>query len=296
LAQAASEPTVQATRASGAGSGFSRGRGRGRGSGQRNVSQAPAQARVYALTREEALAAPEVIAGKVSFITSDTSAFALIDPGSSHSFISTHLSSQTHREPKHLGYKLSVHTPLGKIERVEHVYPECEIIIGGKVLPADLILLPFHDFDIILGMDWLARHRAKVDCYAKEVVLVPPGQSEVIFCGERQAVPECLISAITAFSLIQKGCEAYLAHVVDTREQNGTVEGIPVVREFPDVFPEELPGLPPDREVEMTIEVVPGTAPISVTPYRMAPLELEELKKQLQELLDKGFIKPSVSP
>src|SRR3989442_11297372 len=145
-------------------------------------------------------------------------------------------------------------------------------------------------------MDWLARHRAKVDCYAKEVVLEPPGQSAVVFYGKRQAVHRCLISAVTAFSLIQRGCEAYLAHVVDTREQSGRVEGIPVVREFPDVFPEELPGLPPDRGVEMTIEVVPGMAPISVTPYRMAPLELEELKKQLQELLDKGFIRPSVSP
>src|SRR3989442_1410856 len=145
-------------------------------------------------------------------------------------------------------------------------------------------------------MDWLARHRAKVDCYAKEVVLEPPGQSAVVFYGKRQAVHRCLISAVTAFSLIQRGCEAYLAHVVDTREQSGRVEGIPVVREFPDVFPEELPGLPPDREVDMTIEVVPGTAPIFVTLYKMALLELEELKKQLQELLDKGFIRPSVSP
>src|SRR5256714_6433584 len=101
---------------------------------------------------------------------------------------------------------------------------------------------------------------------------------------------------MTAFSLIQRGYEAYLAHVIDTREQSTRVEDIPVVREFQDIFPEELSGLPPDREVDMSIEVVPGTAPISVTPYRMAPLELQELKKQLQELLDRGFIRPSVSP
>ena len=74
------------------------------------------------------------------------------------------------------------------------------------------------------------------------------------------------------------------------------INDIPVVCEFPHVFPEELPGLPPDRETEFTIEVTPSVAPISIPPYRMAPLELQELKKQLQELLDKGFIRPSVSP
>jgi hypothetical protein len=74
------------------------------------------------------------------------------------------------------------------------------------------------------------------------------------------------------------------------------IEDIPVVREFPDVFPEDLPGLPPDREVEFSIDLVPGTAPISKAPYRMAPAELKELKGQLEELLDKGFIRPSASP
>ncbi|KAK5842194.1 hypothetical protein PVK06_004524 [Gossypium arboreum] len=74
------------------------------------------------------------------------------------------------------------------------------------------------------------------------------------------------------------------------------MEQLSVVNEFTDVFPEELPGLPPDREVEFTIDVIPGTAPISITPYRMAPAELKELKTQLQELLDKGFIRPSTSP
>ena len=75
-----------------------------------------------------------------------------------------------------------------------------------------------------------------------------------------------------------------------------TLEDIPVVCEYPDVFPEELPGMPPDREVEFVIELKPGTAPISRQPYRMPPNELKELKKQLKTLLDKGFIRPSSSP
>ncbi|KAJ8764928.1 hypothetical protein K2173_010393 [Erythroxylum novogranatense] len=91
------------------------------------------------------------------------------------------------------------------------------------------------------------------------------------------------------------GCEAYLAHVVDSRVEQ-RLEDIPVIREFLDVFPDELPGLPPDREIEFGIDLVPGTATISIPPYRMAPVELKELKVHLQELLDKGFIRPSVSP
>ena len=95
---------------------------------------------------------------------------------------------------------------------------------------------------------------------------------------------------------MSKGCTGYLAYVVDVSKESLKVEDIPVVREFSDVFPEELPGLPPDREVEFSIELVPGTGPISLAPYRMAPTELKELKVQLQDLIRRGFIRPSVSP
>lgn len=84
--------------------------------------------------------------------------------------------------------------------------------------------------------------------------------------------------------------------VRDTKVETGSVSRVPVVCEFPDVFPEELPGLPPDKEIEFCIDVVPGTDPISMPHYRMAPAELKELREQLQELLDKGFIRPSSSP
>ena len=88
----------------------------------------------------------------------------------------------------------------------------------------------------------------------------------------------------------------YLAHVVDTRSSEVGLEDVPVVRDFPDVFPEYLPGLPPEREIDFPIDLVPGTSPISLPPYRMAPAELKELKTQLQELVDRGFIRPSISP
>lgn len=101
---------------------------------------------------------------------------------------------------------------------------------------------------------------------------------------------------VQAKRLLRQGCQAYLAHGVDNGKQAPAVDEIPVVNQFEDVFPEELPRLPPDREIEFTIDLAPGTAPISKAPYRMAPVEMKELATQLQELLDKGVIRPSVSP
>ena len=130
----------------------------------------------------------------------------------------------------------------------------------------------------------------------KRVTLRTPNDDEVIFIGERSNHLSNAISTATARKMVWKGCEAYLAYVIDTVKVRPSVSGIPTVSEFPDVFPEELLGLPLQREIEFAIDVVPGTTPASITPYRMAPLELKELKLQLQELLEKGFIRLSVSP
>ena len=104
-----------------------------------------------------------------------------------------------------------------------------------------------------------------------------------------------MISTLEAKRLLQKGCESYLAHVVDTFVNEIKLEDVPVICEFPDVFLEDLPGLPPDRELEFGIKDLPGSAPISIPSYRMAPIELKELKTQLHDLVYKGFIHPSVS-
>ena len=118
----------------------------------------------------------------------------------------------------------------------------------------------------------------------------------MVFIGERQILPSCVISTIKTLKLVQKGHLAYLAHVIDTSKAEPKLENVPVVKEFPDVFPDDLPGLPPDREFDFSIDLLPRTTPISMSPYRMAPTELKELKVQLQELVDKGFIRPSTSP
>ncbi|KAI6702762.1 hypothetical protein NL676_011898 [Syzygium grande] len=104
------------------------------------------------------------------------------------------------------------------------------------------------------------------------------------------------VSSVEATKLLDEGYQGYLASVVDPTVGEMRLEDIPVVCNFPDVFPQELPGLPPVREVEFVIELAPGTEPISQPPYRMSLSELKELKVQMQELLDKGFIRPSASP
>ena len=105
-----------------------------------------------------------------------------------------------------------------------------------------------------------------------------------------------MISAFSTRWLLQKGSKGYLAHVVDARSDEVRLEDVPVVREFQDVFPNDLPGLPPERETDFPIDLVSGTTPFSLPPYRMAPAKLKELKSYLQELVDGGFIGPSLSP
>ena len=105
-----------------------------------------------------------------------------------------------------------------------------------------------------------------------------------------------MISVLKAKRLLFKGCESYLAHVVDTSMTEVKLENVPMVCEFPDVFPKDLLGLPPDRELEFGIEVLSGSTPIFIPSYTMAPVELKELKTQLKDLIDKGFIRSSVSP
>ena len=101
---------------------------------------------------------------------------------------------------------------------------------------------------------------------------------------------------VQAKKLLRQGGQAYLAHVIDIKKQTPKIEEISVVNEYKVVFPDELPGLPPDMEIEFTIDLVPGTAPLSKAPYRMPPAEMKELATKLQDLLEKGVIRPSVSP
>ncbi|GJY11109.1 putative reverse transcriptase domain-containing protein [Tanacetum coccineum] len=162
-------------------------------------------------------------------------------------------------------------------------------------------------FDVIIGMDWLRICHAVIVCDEK-LVQVPYGNDTLTFRGNessngretrlRQSLT--VISCSKAQEYMAKGCQVFLAQISAKKEEDKSerkqIEDVPIVRDFPEVFPEDLPGLPPARPVEFQIDLVPGAAPVARAPYRLAPSEMKELSEQLQELSDKGFIRPSSSP
>ncbi|GKB13529.1 putative reverse transcriptase domain-containing protein [Tanacetum coccineum] len=156
-------------------------------------------------------------------------------------------------------------------------------------------------FDVIIGMDWLAKYHALIICDEK-VIRIPYGDEVLIIRGENcdGGSKQNIISCTRTHKYIQKGCQVYLAQVTSKKAEDKLeekrLEDVPIVREFPKVFPEDLPGLPPARQVEFQIDLVPGDAPVARAPYRLTPAEMQELSTQLQELSDRGFIRPSSSP
>ncbi|KAD6795956.1 hypothetical protein E3N88_06852 [Mikania micrantha] len=191
---------------------------------------------------------------------------------------------------------LVITTPVGDSIPISHMFCDCPIQIESIIRKADLFPMQINDFDMILGMDWLSKHRVTIDCQTRRVFFGDPMSPLLVYQGTQPRKSLKIISALKAQKFLSHGCAGFLASVKVDSENELSISDHPVVCEFPDVFPEKLPGVPPDREVEFTIDLVPGAKPISKAPYRMAPTELKELKEQLEELLDLGFIRPSVSP
>ena len=166
----------------------------------------------------------------------------------------------------------------------------------GIDLPVDFIELPLDNFDVILGMDWLRKYKASINSWLKKLALRGTRAQRVTFKGFVPKNHTKIIYVIKMKTYLRRNYPMILCHVVDTSISTPEIGEIYVVCEFEDVFPFVIPGLPPPRAVDLKIDLVPGTSPISKAPYRMAPREIAELKGQLQELLDKGYIRPSVSP
>ncbi|XP_057958459.1 uncharacterized protein LOC131151223 [Malania oleifera] len=149
--------------------------------------------------------------------------------------------------------------------------------------------------DVVTGMDWLSASYASIDCRRREVIFRQPGQQEFKFLGLCvRSAPQILL-ALQARRLLLVGCQGYMAFVKDMSTKERNLENIALVREFPDVFLEDLPGLPPDCEVEFSIELATDTTSILKALYHITPAKLRELKEHLQKLLDKGYIRLSVS-
>ena len=189
-----------------------------------------------------------------------------------------------------LPYHIIISTPTGNQAITSDACLNCDIKFGDNHTILDLICLPLIDIDVIIGMDWLSINNALLDCSKKTITLPNPNPSpdfEIEELNQANTQPgKCL----------KENFQGYLVFYSLQSQPEEGIERIAIVKDFPEVFPTDLNGLPPDREVEFSIDLVPGSGPISKAPYRMAPAELAELKKQIEELLDKGFIRPSVSP
>nr|GEU79011.1 putative reverse transcriptase domain-containing protein [Tanacetum cinerariifolium] len=176
-------------------------------------------------------------------------------------------------------------------------------VITGHPFNIDLMPVELGSFDVIIGMDWLANIHAVIVC-DKKIVRIPFGDEVLIVQEDRSDKGKkstlSIISCMKTQKYMDKGCQVFLAQgtkkETEAKSQEKRLEDALIVRKFSEVFPEDLPGLPPARQVEFQIDLVPGAAPVARSPYRLAPSKMQELSAQLQELSDKGFIRPTSSP
>ncbi|GJR17152.1 reverse transcriptase domain-containing protein [Tanacetum coccineum] len=239
--------------------------GRGRGN-QGNQ----ARGRAFMLGAEEARQDPNIVTG--TFTLNKHFATTLFDPGADYSFVSTTFIPLLCLEPSDLGFKYEIEIASGQLVEIDKVIKGCKLEIEGHIFDIDLIPFGHGSFDVIIGMDWLSNYKAEIICHEKVVRIPLPDGNMLRVLGERP--------------------EEKVRFLMGVKKQ----EEIVVVRDFPEVFPDDLSGLPPIREIEFRIELTPGATPVAKSPYRLAPSELEELSGQLKELQDKGFIRPSSSP
>jgi hypothetical protein len=202
----------------------------------------------------------------------------IFDNGATHSFVSASWVESHNIPVERMIPPLRVNSVGGKVHS-DRICPNLRIEIWGIAFPASLVVMGTQGLDVIIGMNWLYRNQATVSCDKRTVKLVSLSGKEVV--------------TKLYLTELEEGDFHHLS--VDDKESN-PIETIRIVSEFPDVFPEELPGMPPERKVEFAIELIPGTAPISKRAYRVPGPELVELKKQIDVLLKKGYIRPSTSP
>ncbi|XP_070046516.1 uncharacterized protein [Nicotiana tomentosiformis] len=207
------------------------------------------------------------------------------DPGSTLSYITPFFAGKRGKEPELLRRPFEVSTPVGKFMVVRRVYRGCDLMIHHRHTLVDLNEIEIIEFEAIMAMHLLASCYAMLECW-KKVIHFNFSEDPIIEWKGDVAVPKDDHERMFLSYGAGAGCGGEVScPSIDS-----------IVSEIPDVFPYELPGIPPEREIEFSIDVPPDTQPIFIPLYRMAPNELKELKTQLKDLLDKGFIRPSTSP
>ncbi|GKF50474.1 putative reverse transcriptase domain-containing protein [Tanacetum coccineum] len=200
----------------------------------------------------------------------------LFDSGADYSFVFTTFIPLLGIEPSDLGFSYEIEIASGQLVEINKVIKGCKLEIEGHKFDINLIPFGSRSFDVIIGMDWLSNHKAEIICHEK-VVRIPLPDGKVL-------------------RVIRERPKEKVRLLMNAKAKEQKQEEIVVVRDFPKVFPDDLSGLSPIREIEFWIELVPGTIPIAKSPYRLEPSEMEELSGQLKELQDKGFIRPSSLP
>ena len=192
---------------------------------------------------------------------------------------------ETLDEPLYVSSSLRIRARIRMIGRV------CELEISGTLLIVGLRIMDMSEFDVILGMDWMTAYRVVINRERRRVTAYKQDGNRMVFQGDNHDI----LPRTVYESKCQRQLADWLASLTLEDEGRSDLNLPRVVWEYVDVFPDELPGLPPHRDVDFGIELHPGISPISMTPHRMASVELQELRVQRQELLDKGFIRPSTS-
>ncbi|GJU81517.1 putative reverse transcriptase domain-containing protein [Tanacetum coccineum] len=234
----------------------------------------PARGRAFVMGAEEARQDPNIVTG--TFSLNNHYATMLFDFGIDYSFVSTTFVPLLDIEPSSLGFSYEIEIASGQLVEINKVIRGCKLEIEGHTFDIDLIPFGHGSFDVIIGMDWLSRHRAEIVCHER-VVRIPLPHGEMLrVYGERP--------------------EEKVKRLMSAKAEEPKLEDIAIIRNFSEVFPDDLSGLPPSREVEFCIDLIPRAMSVVKSPYRLAPTEMEELSNQLKELQDKGFIRPSSSP
>ncbi|GJU97435.1 putative reverse transcriptase domain-containing protein, partial [Tanacetum coccineum] len=217
---------------------------------------------------------PNVVTG--TFLLNNRYAFVLFDSGSDRSFVDTRFSSMLDIDPVKIGASYEVELADERVASTNTVLKGCTLNLVNHVFEIDLMPIELGTFDVIIGMDWLVKHDAVIVC-GEKVVRIPYGNKMLIVESDKGVSRLKVISCIKARKYVERGCHLFLAHVTENKSKEKRLEDVPVIRDFPEVFPEELPGLPPPRQVEFRIDLVPGAAPVARAPYRLAPSEMREL-------------------
>ncbi|XP_073119703.1 uncharacterized protein [Henckelia pumila] len=255
----------------------------------------PAQGRVYVMQAEEADPDTTLITGRI--LVAGIATRALLESGATHSFISEAFTRKRGIECEELVGGFTVTIPSGEELSTRNIVKNLELLLQGQSASADLIVFPMPEFDMILEMDLLTKNAVVIDFQQRSVMVRPEGEESFWFEATRSLRRTHIISFMQAKQLVNDGCEAFLSIISLTELlARPDISDVDIIRDFEDVFPGDVAGIPPDREVEFSIDLIPNTVPISKAPYRLAPMEMRELKEQIQELLDKGFIRPSFSP